>query len=122
MDLKGIAEELVSGCREGREAENLDKLYAKDVVSVEAMDFSGQGREVHGIDAIKGKHAWWADSFEVHSQSVDGPFLHGDAQFAVVFDVDCTEKQSGNRMKTREVGVYHVADGKITREEFFYSD
>ena len=34
MSLKEIADELVAGCREGREAANLDKLYAADAVSV----------------------------------------------------------------------------------------
>ncbi|MEL6600761.1 MAG: SnoaL-like domain-containing protein [Pseudomonadota bacterium] len=34
--------------------------------------------------------------------------------------MDTTEKSSGQRTQGREVAIYTVADGKITREEFFY--
>jgi len=119
MDIKDIANELVAGCREGRTKENLDRLYAQDAVSVESID-RGEGRETHGLPGIHGKHDWWEANQIVHSSSVDGPFLHGDGSFAVIFDMDCEEKTSGQRWQMREVGIYHVADGKITREEFFY--
>lgn len=119
MDLTAIARELVAGCREGRDRANLDVLYAPDAVSVEPMDWSGNGRESHGVDAIKGKHDWWTGSHTIHSIGIDGPFVHGDDRFAVVFDMDVTQKESGNRVTGREVGIYHVADGKIVREEFY---
>jgi ketosteroid isomerase-like protein len=119
MDLKEIAQELVAGCREGREAENLGKLYAEDAVSVEAADMQGMGRETHGIEGIRGKHAWWEANMEVTGASVGGPFLHGDDRFAVIFEVQGREKASGNGFDMMEVAVYHVAGGKITREEFF---
>ena len=32
-----------------------------------------------------------------------------------------TEKASGQRSQGKEVAVYTVKDGKITREEFFYA-
>jgi hypothetical protein len=54
---------------------------------------------------------------------VKGPFPHGD-RFARYFDFDVTAKagpMAGNRMQMQEVGLYTVAGGKITREEFFYS-
>lgn len=118
MTLKDIAEALVAGCKDGRELENLDKLYALDAVSVEPFDYSGQGRETRGLDGIKGKHAWWDANFEVHEASVEGPFLHGDDKFGVIFAIDATEKANGERMPMRELAIYHVADGKIVREEF----
>jgi hypothetical protein len=52
MTLREIADALVEGCRTGKEAENLDKLYAEDAVSVEAADM-GQGRETAGLDGIR---------------------------------------------------------------------
>ena len=119
MELKEIADTLVEACKSQGEATLLETIYAPDAVSVEGMD-NGQGRESAGVDAIKGKHAWWAENFEVHSGEVTGPFLHGDDRFAVIFDIDATEKASGNRMQMREVAVYHVAGDKIVREEFFY--
>ncbi len=119
MTLKEIAEELVAGCREERTRENLDKLYAPDAVSVEPSDMGG-GRETVGLAAIHGKHDWWEANFEVPSLTVQGPFLHGDDRFAVVFELETVNKANGERRKDREVGVYHVEDGKIVREEFFF--
>ena len=120
MTLKEVANELVAGCRENRAKANLQKLYAPDAVSVEAADM-GNGTTVTGIAAIEGKHDWWENSMTVHSQKVGGPFSHGDDRFAVTFDVDYTENASGKRGQMQEVGVYHVAGGKIVREEFFYA-
>ena len=121
MDMKEIAEELVAGCREGRVMENLDKLYATDAVSLEAMAGDGDlPREIVGRDAIRGKHEWWYANHEVHSSEIEGPFPHGDDRFAVFFVYDITDKVRGQRIAAREIGVYHVADGKIVREEFFY--
>nr|WP_208348641.1 nuclear transport factor 2 family protein [Pseudaestuariivita rosea] len=121
MSLQDIANELVSGCREGRDVENIDKLYDANVVSVEAADFSGMGRETHGIQGLKGKHDWWNTNFEVKDFKVDGPFLHGDDRFSVIFEMDTVQKDTGERTQGKEVAVYHVANGKITREEFFYA-
>ncbi len=119
MTLKDIADKLVDGCKSGQELANLPALYDANAVSVEAADYTGHGREITGLDAIRGKHAWWNDSFEVHSADVEGPFLHGDDRFAVIFQIDATEKASGQRMPMKEVAIYHVANGKIVREEFF---
>ena len=121
MELKAIAEELVAGCREGREAENLKKLYGPDAVSVEAVDMSGMGRETHGVDGIQGKHDWWNANYEATGASVSDPMLHGEDRFAVIFEVQGKEKATGEAFDMKEVAVYHVAGGKIVREEFFYS-
>jgi ketosteroid isomerase-like protein len=118
MELKDIAAELVAGCREGREVENLDRLYAANAVSVEGADH-GNGRETKGLDGIKGKHAWWDSAMEVTRQEVSDPKIHGDDRFVVIFDVAAREKESGKEMAMNEVAVYHVANGKIVREEFF---
>jgi ketosteroid isomerase-like protein len=120
MTLNEIANELVAGCREGRERANIDRLYAEDAVSVEAADMGG-GRETKGRAGIHGKHEWWAANFIVHGLSVDGPFTHGEESFAVIFGMDTENRENGDRRNDREVAVYHVKDGKIVREEFFYN-
>lgn len=120
MTLKEIADELVAGCREGRAAANLGKLYSETAVSVESMDTSGAGRVSEGLDAIRGKHAWWEENFEVHGGSVSDPMPHGDEKFAVIFEIDATMKATGERSQMKEVAIYHVDGGKIVREEFFY--
>ncbi len=119
--LTKVANTLVGYCREGKEAQGLNELYAKDAVSVEAADMSGQGAETKGLDGIKGKHDWWFGAHDVNSQKVEGPFFHGNDRFGVIFDVDVTEKATKQRRKMRELGVYTVKNGKIVREEFYYS-
>ena len=121
MTLKEIADDLVAGCREGRELANLDRLYAPDAVSVEAMGFGGQDPESHGIDAIKGKHAWWSGAFEFLGGDIAGPYLHGDDRFAVRFTMKTRDRKTGEVTEGDEVAVYHVRDGRIVREEFFYA-
>lgn len=122
MDLKTIAEDLVAGCREGRELENLDRIYAPDAVSVEAAPMPGMdSAETAGIDGIKGKHAWWTANFEVVDGVVDGPYLHGDDSFAVIFQISARNRNTGAVDDMKEVAIYTVADGKIVREAFYSS-
>ncbi len=120
MELKEIANTLVEGCKTGQEKANLDKLYAPDAVSVEAADM-GSGREVQGLDAIKGKHDWWDNTFEVLDANITGPMLHGDDKFGVIFKIKAKDRASGQVSDMEEIAVYHVGNGKITREEFFYT-
>jgi hypothetical protein len=54
---------------------------------------------------------------EVHSATVEGPFVNGD-EFAVVFKLDSTMKKSGERSEMQEVAVYTVKDDKIVHERF----
>ncbi|MBS0122872.1 nuclear transport factor 2 family protein [Thetidibacter halocola] len=121
MDLKTIADALVEGCRTGREMENLGRLYADTAVSVEAVGMEGMGREAKGLDAIRGKHEWWNANNEMTGGSVSDPLLHGDDRFAVIFEAEGRDKASGKAFSMKEVAIYHVADGKIVREEFFYA-
>ncbi|MCG8440910.1 MAG: nuclear transport factor 2 family protein [Caulobacterales bacterium] len=115
-----IAATLVANCRANRALEGLDELYAPDAVSVECgpMPATG-GAESVGLDAIKGKHHWWASAMEVHSATVDGPFFHGPDRFGVIFGVDATNRESNERTQMRELAIYTVKDRKIVREEFY---
>ena len=119
MSTMDIARKLVKLCSEGRNAEALDTLFADDAVSVEAMAMSDAPPETKGLEAIKAKGEWWMDNHEIHSASVTGPWPHGD-RFIVGYQFDVTNKPSGRRMKMDEAALYHVRDGKIVREEFFY--
>ena len=119
MNTMEIAQELVAGCRESREAANIDRLYAEDAVSIEAVDM-GNGRESVGREAIHGKHAWFASAFEEVSGDVSDPMPHGDDRFAVIFDMQMKSRETGKTERMRDIGVYYVKDGKIAREEFFY--
>jgi hypothetical protein len=120
MDMMDVAQELVAGCREDRTRDNLDKLYAEDAVSVEAVDM-GNGRETKGLEWIKGKHDWWESEMEMLEGDITGPLPHGGDRFAVIFRIKVKEKATGKVSDMEEVGVYTVQSGKIVREEFFYA-
>ncbi len=123
QDLMKIGGQLVAFCNAGNEAEGLNQLYAEEAVSVEAAPMPGQeSAEATGLQAIRDKHAWWFGAHEVHASTAEGPFVHGNDRFAVIFDMDVTNKESGERTKMRDIGTYYVNDaGKIIREEFAYS-
>ena len=121
-----IANQLAALCREGKNLEAVNTLYADDIVSVEVMDCPEMGmpRMMEGIDAIRGKNKWWLENHEVHSNEVLGPFPHGN-RFILIFKCDCTPQcegpTKGQRMQMREAGLYTLNDaGKIAKEEFFY--
>ena len=121
MNVKEIGKELVELCNQGKNMECVEKFYSDDIVSVEASAPQSGGEQVmKGIEAIKGKGQWWAENHEIHSAKVEGPFPHGEDRFAAIFNYDITNKPSGQRIQMHEVGVFHVANGKIVREEFFY--
>ena len=120
--LIATAKKLTEYCQTEQESKALDELYAQDCVSVEALDMGGPlGQEAAGLDAIRGKHDWWFANNEVHSSSAEGPFLHGEDSFSLIFEMDVTDKTSGERVQMKEVGLYTVnAEGQIIREAFFY--
>ncbi|MDX2219358.1 MAG: nuclear transport factor 2 family protein [Burkholderiales bacterium] len=115
-----IGQKLVDLCMEGKSSEAQDTLYAEDAVSVEVAPMADMPQTAEGLEAIKAKSAWWYDNHEIHAFDVSGPWPHGD-RFIVIFDLDVTNKPSGMRMQMSEAGLYTVADGKIVKEEFFYT-
>ena len=119
MALMDVAQALMGHIEAGTTRQGLDELYAPDAVSVEAAAPDGN-RVTEGREGIKGKHDWWDANFKVHSASTEGPFPHGEEAFALIFSMDAEQLSDGMRWEMREVGVYHVKDDKIVREEFFY--
>ncbi|WP_428386647.1 SnoaL-like domain-containing protein [Mucisphaera sp.] len=124
-EAKTIGQQLVSLCQQGKYAEALDKLYADDAISIEAMCMQeGQDRTTTGLDNIKKAGEWWEANHEVHGGEVIGPFPHDD-RFAVLMKIDVTPKvgpMANQRMMMEEICLYTVKDGKIVKSEFFYSE
>jgi ketosteroid isomerase-like protein len=117
MQTMEVAQALVNLCREGRNLEAIETLYADDITSTEVME---PMRVVQGRDGVIGKANWWEGAHEVHGGNVEGPWPNGD-QFIVRFQFDITHKESGKRMQMDEVALYTVRDGKIVDEKFFYT-
>jgi SnoaL-like domain len=118
MTTSEVANKLVDLCRKGQNLEAITTLYSPGIVSVEASG-PPEMLEVKGLDAVLGKSKWWMDNHEVHGATVEGPMVAGN-QFGVGFKMDVTNKPSGKRFTMEELGVYHVKDGKVVREQFFY--
>lgn len=120
MTTKEIGTQLVALCREGRNIDAINTFYADDIVSVEAGGPQGMDRTTRGKAGVIGKNQWWVENHDMHSATCEGPFPHDD-RFAVRFTYDVTHKPNGQRFTMNEVALYTVKDGKIVREEFFYT-
>jgi len=123
QDLMQIGQKVVEMNNQGQYDELMAELYTSDAVSAEATTMPGKDSpEDAGLDAIKAKGEWWFSNHEIHEFKAEGPFVHGTDRFCVIFDMDTTNKPSGERWKMREVATYYVNDaGKIYREEFAYA-
>ena len=121
-DAYAVGKQLVELCKQNKNLEAVDRLYAPDVVSIEVHSMPGMPARMEGIEAIRGKNRWWFENHEIHGGGARGPFPHGD-RFIVLFTIDVTAKtgpMAGKRMQAEEAGLYTVKDGKIVKEEFFY--
>lgn len=118
MTTQEVADRLVSLCREGKNMEAITELYADDVVSIEPN--GAPQKEVKGKEGVLAKDKMFFEMVEeVHSANTSDPVV-GDNYFAVSMGMDLTMK-GGMRMQMDEVALYHVKDGKIAKEEFFFT-
>ncbi len=113
MNTSEVAARLVELCKAHKNFDAMKELYAENIVSAEASS------ETIGKAAVIQKSTDWAAAHEIHGSNTEGPFLSSE-KFAVVFDFEVTPKATGKRESLREVAVYTVAMGQITREEFYY--
>jgi len=120
MNTEEVAKRVVELVRKQAWYEALDTLYDDNIVSVEAYSMGGESPETRGKEGVRGKIDWWVNAMEVHSFDAKGPFV-GHDRFVVQYDADVTDKNSKERRKLSEVGVYTVKNGKIVREEFLPS-
>ena len=114
MDTREVAEAFTALLREGKDAG--EAFWHEDVSSIEP---AGDMRAVHGIEAVRGKGAWWYANHDVHGFEVEGPYVNDD-QFALHMRIDVTVKATGQRLQMVEVGLYTVQDAKVVEERFFY--
>jgi ketosteroid isomerase-like protein len=120
MNTLEVGQKLVELCNNGQAEQAIETLYSPDVVSVEAFAPAGMPAEMRGMQAILGKAKWWNENHVIHSSKCKGPFPNGD-RFACIFNFEVTNKPSNQRFSMEEVALYTVKDGKIVREEFFYT-
>ena len=120
MNTEQIAQRLVVLCREGKFEQAQNELFAEDAVSIEPEGLPpGALGSVSGLEAIRAKgREFQARTEAIHGLTVSEPLVAGN-WFSVKMTLDITMKQYG-RMQMGEICLYHVRDGKVVREQFFY--
>ena len=117
MSVRTVGSKFVELCRQGKNFDVMQTLYAPDIVSVE-----GDGMETAGQEPVIKKSEDWVSDKTFNGETVAGPFFNGanPDQFVVFFTLDVTPKATGQRITLEEVGFYTVKNDKITREQYFY--
>ena len=118
MTTKDVANKLVDYCRKGQFEEATKELYGNDIVSIEPE--GSPARETIGLANViaKGEH-FNSMVEEFHGVEVSDPIV-ADNFFSIGMKIDVTYKGAA-RASLDEVCLYKVNDGKVVREEFFYT-
>jgi hypothetical protein len=113
-----IANKLVALCSAGNWQQVHDELYHADAESIEP-DGTTWGN-VKGMEAIANKGKQWQGMIEeYHGNTVSEPLVAGN--FFTVRMVSNTTMKGMGRMQFEELCMYEVKDGKIIKEQFFYT-
>ena len=117
MNIQEIAQHFVNW-RNTNEAGRLRaELYSPDIESIEE-GFTNEIGRVKGMAGLGKKGQGLKQQFEVHNIKAS-ELVVADNWFSVKFEIDTTDKKSGNRSTLSEIGVYKVEDGKIVKEYYF---
>lgn len=98
-----------------------NEYYGDNVISVEPEHAALKGMQIvtKGKSAVMAKGEAFRETREtLHSQSCSEPAVSGDF-FSVILKRDITFKNK-SRMQLEEIGIFHVREGKIILEQFFY--
>lgn len=118
MTTQEVANKLVGYCRQGQFEEAMKDLYSNDIVSVEPD--GAPVKEVRGIQGVIEKGENFNNMVEeFHGMEVSDPIV-ADNFFSCSMKMDVTFK-GAPRNTMEEVCLYQVNDGKIVREEFFFT-
>lgn len=118
MTTKEVANKLWKYCNEGKWEKAQKELYSSKVWSQEPQGASP--RLVKGSKGIKQKGEWWAKNIKVHSMQTSKPTVAGN-WISMKFAMETQNKAKGSpKIKSEEIAMYNVQDGKIVSEQFFY--
>jgi hypothetical protein len=118
METNEIAKKLIAYCQKADWSGAHNSLYATDAISTEPYATPAFEKETKGLDAIKEKGRKFDGMVEkIHSIETSEPLIAGNS-IAFTLAMDITMKGQG-RMKSPELCVYQVKDGKIISEQFF---
>lgn len=119
MTVQEIANRLVELSRLGDYETIYKELFSPDAVSIEPK---GAPMElVEGLEAIYKKGEMFQSMVqEMHSSFVGDPIVAGD-HFSCTMGMEITYKGAPGPSKEEEICLYKVANGKIVKEQFFYT-
>ncbi len=119
MTTQQVADRLIGLCRQGQFEQAVKELYAPDVISVEPEGVPD--RIVQGLDQIYAKGEAFNSKVEkVNSSFISDPIV-ADNFFSCSMLMNVNMKGMPMAIDMNEVCVFTVADGKVTKEEFFYT-
>jgi hypothetical protein len=117
MTTKDVAATFHEYMQQGAFEKIYNELFSADATSEEAPG-SDWGK-VKGMAEIYEKGKKWNDTIEaMHGGTTAEPVVAGN-YFTSFMTMDFTPK-GGSRTNMQEIGLYHVKDGKIISEQFFY--
>lgn len=118
MTNQEIANRLIELANQGDFDTIYKELFSPEIVSIEPK--GAMMETVKGFDGIaeNGKN-WNANLEEFYGQEIGTP-IFADNFFAMPWTID-VKRKGMERSKEQEICVYEVKDGKIVKEQFFYS-
>ena len=119
MTIQEIATRLVELCRQGQYETAQRELYADNAVSIEPEGSPGLTNKDSLAGIIEKGAGFRAMIEEIHGGSVSDPVIAAD-HFSIALTLDVTLKGMG-RVNMDEIAVYRVKDGKVVKEQFFYT-
>ncbi len=119
MTTQEVASEFAALCRAGKWEECIEKFYSSDIISIEPE--GGAWGTVQGLEAIGKKGQEWQEMVdEFHSSEISDPIVAGNF-FSMTMRSKVTLKGMDQPINMDEICVYEVNDGKVMKEQFFYT-
>lgn len=119
MTTQEVANRLVALCREGKYEQVVKELYSPEIVSAEPEGVPN--RIVKGLDAIAEKGKTFESKLEKINKSFISDPIVAENFFACTMLMNVQFKGAPGPIDMDEVCVYTVKNGKVVREEFFYT-
>lgn len=119
MTTQEVANRLVELCRAGKFEQAVNELYSPNIVSVEPEGMPN--RIVQGLEAIAQKSEKFESMLEKVNSSIISDPIVAENFFSCTMLMNVQFKGAPVSTDMDEVCVYTVNDGKIVKEEFFYT-
>ncbi len=119
MTTQEVANRLVELCRQGKYEQAVKELYSPEIVSVEPEGMPN--RIVKGLEGVAEKGAKFEAMLEkINSSFISDPIV-AENFFSCTMLMNVQFKGAPVAADIDEVCVYTVNNGKIIKEEFFYT-